>query len=241
MIITSVQNQLVKELKKMMRDKSLLFFDNPKLIAEAKNAGHEILYIIKSETYNGKTDYGGTLVEVSQNVFNSFSSTENSQGLVGVVKLNQRALTAPSGNFLVMDEIQDPGNAGTLIRSALGANFLDIYMLSSVKLTNEKLVRASMGAIFKTRIYETTKDEFLTQFKKWNKNLYVCDMNGKNIYNETFSYGTGIVVGNEGNGVSNELRAIANQSIKIPMLNGLESLNAGVSGSIIMYQIQNKN
>ena len=241
MIITSVQNQVVKELKKMMRDKSLLFFDNPKLIAEAKNAGHEILYIIKSETYNGKTDYGGTLVEVSQNVFNSFSSTENSQGLVGVVKLNKRALTAPSGNFLVMDEIQDPGNAGTLIRSALGANFLDIYMLSSVKLTNEKLVRASMGAIFKTRIYETTKDEFLTQFKKWNKNLYVCNMNGKNIYNETFSYGTGIVVGNEGNGVSNELRAIASQTIKIPMLNGLESLNAGVSGSIIMYQIQNKN
>ena len=222
-----------------MNDKSLAFLDNPKLITEAYDAGHEVLYIIKSELYEGKTDYGGSIIEVSKNVFKSISSTENSQGLIGVVKFNKRQLLMPSGNFLVMDEIQDPGNAGTLIRSALGANFVDIYMLNSVKTTNEKLVRASMGAIFKTRVYEITKQEFISNFKNWNKDLYVCDMNGKSIYDEPLPNGIGIVVGNEGNGVSSELRNIAKYSIKIPMHNGLESLNAGVSGSIIMYQIEN--
>ena len=224
-----------------MNDKSLVFLDNPKLILEAKNSGNDVLYLIKNELYEGKTDYGGETVEVSKNVFKTFSSTESSQGLIGVVKLNPKSIAAPIGNFLVMDEIQDPGNAGTLIRSALGANFLDIYMLDSVKITNDKLLRASMGAIFKTRIYQITKQEFISNFKSWNKDLYICDMNGNSIYNEQHKTNIGIVVGNEGNGVSTELRNIANYSIKIPMQNGLESLNAGVSGSIIMYQIQNSS
>ena len=241
MILTSTQNPKVKELKKLMNDKSLVFFDNPKLLDEAVNAGFEVKFVIKREGCTHKCDYGGEIIEVSENVFKQFTSTVTSQGIIGVAKLPKPKLIAPKGNFLVLDELQDPGNVGTLIRSALGANFLDIYLLNCVSLSNLKLIRSSMGAIFKTRIYEINKSDFINIFPTWNKTLYVCDMNGENLYQTQIDNQSGIVVGNEGNGVSDEISHIAQKTIKIPMQNGLESLNAGVSGSIIMYEISNKN
>ena len=232
-----MQNPKVKELKKLMTDKSLVFFDNPKLVEEAYMAGHQIIYLIKKEGYAGKTDYGGEVVELSSNVYKAFSSTQNSQGLIGVVKFSYPPLTKPKGNFLVLDGLQDPGNIGTLIRSALGANFLDIYLVNTAKANNEKVVRSTMGAIFKTRLYPCTKLEFITEFKKWNLPLLACDMDGENIYKTTFSKQLGIVIGNEGNGVSTEMFSLATKTISIPMKNNLESLNAAIAGAIVMYQI----
>ena len=237
MVIASTQNEKIKYLKKLMNDKSLVFFDNPKLVEEAFQAGHNILYIIKREDTPYKTDYGGEVVEVTQNIFNVFTNTQHSQGLIGVVRFKELPLNKPQGNFLVLDGLQDPGNVGTLIRSALGANFLDIYLLDSVKANNDKVVRASMGAIFKTKIYQTTRQEFISAFKNWNLKLLACDMNGANIFEYQTKYPVGVVVGNEGNGLSDEIKSIATDIVKIPMQNGLESLNAGVSGSIVMYQI----
>ncbi len=241
MILTSMQNEKVKMLKKLMADKSLVFFDNPKLIQEAYSAGHNILYIIKKEGYVGKTDYGGEVVEVTENVFNSFSTTVNSQGLIGVVKFKIEECQKPLGNFLVLDELQDPGNVGTLLRSALGANFLDIYLLDTVKVNNDKLIRSSMGAVFKLRIYQMRKTQFLEEYKSWHIPLLICDMNGEDIFKTNIACPVGIVVGNEGNGISKEMKSIATSVVKIPMHNNLESLNAGVSGSIIMYAIDNQN
>lgn len=241
MILTSMQNPKVKELKKLMADKSLVFFDNPKLVEEAFMAGHQILYLIKKEGYAGKTDYGGEVVELAKNVFKQFSTTQNSQGLIGVVKFTFKSLKKPSGNFLVLDGLQDPGNIGTLIRSALGANFLDIYLVDTARANNDKVVRSSMGAIFKTNLYPCTKSEFLSFVKMHNLTLLSCNMNGKNLYSVKIPKNVGVVVGNEGNGVSSEIQEIANLTISIPMQNGLESLNAGVSGSIAMYYIANNN
>ena len=236
-----MQNEKIKMLKKLMTDKSLVFFDNPKLVQEAFDAGHNILYVIKKEGYVGKTDYGGELFEVTENVFKAFSSTINSQGLIGVVKFKELPLQKPKTNFLVLDGLQDPGNVGTLLRSALGANFLDVYLLDSVKITNDKVVRSSMGALFKLRIYQTSKSEFLKNYQLWNLPLYVCDMNGQNLYTAKIKGQVGVVVGNEGNGISQEMRQISTNAIKIPMCNNLESLNAGVSGSVVMLYISNQN
>lgn len=235
-----MQNPKVKELKKLMTDKSLVFFDNPKLLDEAHCAGHQIIYLIKKEGTACKTDYGGEVIELSENVFKTFSTTQNSQGVIGVVKFAYAKIQKPSGNFLVLDGLQDPGNIGTLVRSALGANFLDIYMVETAKATNDKVIRSSMGAIFKTRLYSCTKLEFIQNYKLWNLPIYTLDMNGNNLYKTTFTNQVGIIVGNEGNGVSNELSEISTNTIKIPMQNNLESLNAGVAGSIVMYEIMQK-
>ena len=235
-----MQNPKVKELKKLMTDKSLVFFDNPKLVAEAYMAGHQIIYTIKKEGFSGKTDYGGEVIELSESVFKTFSSTLSSQGLIGVVKFNFKPLERPKGNFLVLDELQDPGNVGTLIRSALGANFLDIYLINTVKPNNDKVVRSSMGAVFKTNLYPCSKDEFISEFKKWNLPLAVCHMQGENLYKTTFPNQVGVLVGNEGNGVSEQMHKLSSKTISIPMQNNLESLNAGVSGSIVMFEINSQ-
>lgn len=241
MILASMQNEKVKMLKKLMADKSLVFFDNPKLVQEAFDAGHNILYVIKKEGYVGKTDYGGEVVEVAPNIFNHFSSTVTSQGLIGVVQFKQQPMQKPNGNFLVLDGLQDPGNVGTLLRSALGANFLDVYLLDCVKANNSKVVRSSMGAIFKLNIYQTSKQQFIEQYKTWGLPLYICNMQGNNLYTSKITMPAGVVVGNEGNGVSSQMLALATHNISIPMQNGLESLNAGVSGSIVMFYINNQN
>ena len=240
MIITSSQNEKIKEIKRLLTDKSHLFLDNPKVIEEAVNAGHTLEYIICNEKFSGKTDYGGELLVVSDNIFRTFSNTKTSQGIVGVIKYNSLSLQNPQSNYLVLDEVQDPGNVGTLLRSALGADFKEVYLVNSCRTTNDKVVRSSMGAVFKLKIYECEKKSFLTAFKNFKIPLYIADMNGKNIYTHKIHTPIGLVLGNEGNGVSSEFRKISKETLSIPMNSQLESLNVGVAGSVIMFQIKNK-
>ena len=238
-MITSVQNEKIKHLKRLLKDKSYMFLDNPKLITEAVKAGMSIEYTIFKESYAGKTDYGGEEILVSEEVFKGFSQTVTSQGLIGVVKFKSKELTVPKANFLVLDEIQDPGNVGTLLRSALGADFKDVYLLNCARVSSDKVIRSSMGAIFKLNIYESSKNEFLNICS----GLHMCfaDMFGENIYKTKLPSLVGVVVGNEGNGVSKELKEACSFSVSIPMANDLESLNASVAGSIIMYQIYSRS
>lgn len=238
-MISSVKNEFIKSLKKQIKDKELICLDNPKIIYEANDCGVEFLYILKRKDYNLKHAYSCEIVELTDNVFDALSTTEKSQGVLAITRLNTHSLKPPQGNFLVMDTIQDPGNVGTLIRSALGANFIDIYMIDCAKVNSDKVIRSSMGAIFKTRCYEISKENFIDNFKSWNKSMYTCDMNGNDIYKTKFALNSGIVVGNEGQGVSDEIARLCTSTIAIPMKNQLESLNAGVSGSIIMYQMAN--
>lgn len=239
MLITSTKNELIKSIKKQILDKQVVCLDNPKIIYEAFSYGVEFLYVFKKEDYALRQSFDCQTITLSDNVFDSLASTKTSQGLLAIVKINSHSLKPPQGDFLVLDTIQDPGNVGTLIRSARGSNFLDIYLLDSAKLNNDKVIRSSMGAVFKTRCYELSKEEFVSNFAKWNKSLYTCDMSGDSIYSIRFETNIGIVVGNEGQGVSKQIQDLCTKSLSIPMQNDLESLNAGVSGSIIMYQIAN--
>lgn len=236
MIISSTKNEKIKQIKKLMSEKDIIVLDNPKLINEALSVGNQLIEVVREENSKNKITENDILV--TENVFNHFTNTITSQGVIALVKLKQKEVLSPKGNFLILDRVQDPGNVGTLIRSAVGAGFLDIYLINCARVNNPKTIRSTMGAIFKANFYEVNQ-EFLNTLKIWNKPIYVADMDGSDIYNMSFEDNCGIVVGNEGKGVSQELEQIANLKIKIPMLNGLESLNAGVSGSIIMYQIAN--
>lgn len=249
MLITSTSNEKIKFLKKIMNKKGYLFLDSPKLIEEAIKSNFVIKYFIteekKQEKFKQIFDYvskcKSEIIEVSERVFKSFTNTIWSQGIIGITQIEERIFSPPSGNYLVLDELQDPGNVGTLIRSALGAGFEDIYLLNCASVSNEKVVRSTMGAIFKTRFYELSREEFIEKFKFFeNKNLLIADMDGKNIFKTKIQTPCGVVIGNEGNGVSKEIRALAKEKITIPMNEGLESLNAGVAGSIIMFNIYNQ-
>ena len=146
----------------------------------------------------------------------------------------------PKTNFLVLDGLQDPGNVGTLIRSAFACGFEYIFLVDSVRKENDKLIRSSVGAVFDSKVYQMTREDFCDMAKKENFDLIMCDMNGQNIFETDITKQVGVVVGNEGQGVSDEIANLCNMTVKIPMKQGIESLNAGVSGSIIMYEINKK-
>ncbi len=239
MVITSTSNSQVKEIKKLKKEKGFLFLDNPKLIEEAILAGEEIEVVVFEEN---KEEKFASLAKskniiVSSEVFKMLSSAEKSQGALAIVRTRKRPFKPPSGNFLVLDEVQDPGNVGTLVRSALAFEFNDIYLINCASVSNEKVVRSTMGAIFKTRVYELSREEFVSNFK--GMNLYCGEMNGEDISKAQLKFPVGIIVGNEGNGVSNELKKLS-KSVAIKMNKGIESLNAGVAGSILMFKIKEK-
>lgn len=241
--ILSTQNQIIKDLKKQKQhSRSLLFLDNPKTINDAISCGFQpkIVLITSLEKLADLQDYEdacGEVIKTSQQVIKLFSSTVTPQGIVGVFEMKTQQPHLPKNNFLVLDGLQDAGNIGTLLRSALGANFKDIFLVDCTALNNDKIVRSSMSAILRLNVFEMSRTEFV-KFAKENKlNLMIAEMNGENVYKAKFDKNIGVVVGNEGNGVSKELKSLAKAKCSIPMANNLESLNAGVAGSIIMFQI----
>lgn len=225
-------------LKKQKREnKSLLFLDNVKIIKDAiKNNSIKIDCILTSLD-SLPFDFSGKIFKTDDKTIEQLSDTKTPQKVLCVAYYTQDVVVAPKTNFLVLDGLQDPGNVGTLIRSAFASGFSFVYLVDSVKKSNAKLIRSSVGAVFDSKVFELPREEFVAFSQKNNLNLLKCDMNGENIFNFKTDKQVGVVIGNEGQGVSKEISNLCKQSVKIPMMPGIESLNAGVSGSIIMYQI----
>ena len=232
---------LIKDLKKQKQSSSLLFLDNYKIIKDAIKDGLVPKYIlIEDESLNTFSNVC-PIYKVDRKTIEQLSDTKTPQKVVCVIDYTQHIVEKPKTNFLVLDRIQDPGNAGTLIRTAYACGFEYVYMIDSVKPTNSKLVRSTVGAIFKTKIIALSSKEFFKLAKEWKLNLLVADMDGENIFNFSTNDKVGVVIGNEGQGVCDEIIELASHKVKIPMKEGIESLNASVSGAVIMYQIAKDN
>lgn len=232
---------LIKETKKQIREnRHLLFLDNPKIIKDSLSSTNFKPIIAFTNSEDKIINLPCKTYLVSDKVIESLADVKTPQGVCVMVEYIQDVAIKPETNFLVLDQIQDPGNAGTLIRTAKATGFDTVIMLDSVKVTNPKLVRSTVGAVFGVKIYEMNRKEFIQKANEWKIPLLMADMNGQNLFETQIDKQVGVVIGNEGNGVSDEIASLCSLSIKIPMKEGIESLNAGVSGSIIMYQI-NKN
>lgn len=232
----------ILDLKKQKREnKALLFLDNVKIIKDAiANKTIKVESMLTSlETL--PFDYDGEVYKVDQKIIEQFSDTKTPQKVLCIAYLTQYIVKKPKTNFLVLDGLQDPGNVGTLIRTAKASGFDTIFLVDSVRKENSKLIRSSVGAVFDSQVYQVTKQQFLDMAKKFNFRLICCDMEGENIFNFVADEKIGVVVGNEGNGVSEEISSICYKTVRIPMMSGIESLNAGVSGSIIMYEINKRS
>jgi len=145
-----------------------------------------------------------------------------------------------NGNVIILDNLQDPGNLGTIIRSAVAFNF-DTIVLSdnSVDLYNPKVIRASEGMIFNINIKRCNLKEFIPTLKN-DYTLITTDVNGgKDIRNIKYQ-NIALVIGNEGNGVSQEIADLCGEKVYIKMNNNCESLNAGVCASILMYEVSHE-
>lgn len=234
---------LIKEIKKQKREKpNLLFLDNPKIIKDAVNAGHKIqLVLINDESKMLKGIKEDIQFLTEERVIESLSEVKTPQGVCVMIEYIPNVVKLPKSNFLVLDGLQDPGNVGTLIRTALASGFNDVYLINSVNETNPKMIRSSAGAVFNINLYSLSREEFINLAKINNFNLIKTDTRGQNIFEFHTKNQVGVVIGNEGNGVSKEISDICSYKVSIPMKEGIESLNAGVSGAIIMYLINKDN
>ena len=247
--IFSKQNQKIKELKKQkQKNRFLLFLDNQKSIKDAQKFGlcPKVCLVDKEKLANfdllvkNLENQGVEVIATSAEIIKDFATTQTPQGIVCAFDFLPKAPTLPKGNFLVLDGLQDAGNVGTLLRSALGANFCDVFLVECASLSNPKLVRSTMASMFALNLVEISRADFAKFAKANNLPLIRADMNGESVFDFAPQGQIGLVVGSEGHGVSPELAALCKKTVSIPMANNLESLNAGVAGSIIMFEINGR-
>ena len=234
MNIESLNNERVKRWQKLKEKKyrddvNLFVIEGDHLITEAKKAGiiKEIITIDKNE----KADY-----YVTPQIMKKISSQKSpSKSIAICYKLEKHEI---GNKILCLDNIQDPGNLGTIIRSAVAFSF-DTIILSqdTVDLYNDKVIRSCEGMIFHINIIRKNLESFLIENNN-QYNILITDVSkGENIRMLNLKQKIILVIGNEGNGVNENLKKFAHYFIKISMNSNCESLNAGVAASILMHEI----
>lgn len=234
MILTSKNNPLVKETaalkeKKTRRELGLFLVEGSKMTAECQKSGLEIERIFLSESYLG--DLEG--VRVSDEVFKYLSDEKTPQGVLCRVKIPNRKLVPPTGSCLFLDGVADPGNMGAIIRTANAAGYRQLYLADCTDPYSPKSVRASMSGVFFTELFIGSRAEILSVLG--DTPLIAADMDGVNAFSYTPPEKFALVIGNEANGISDEVFARARDRVRIPMESTQESLNAAVSAGVLMY------
>lgn len=238
MELTSVNNDKVKcwqKLKeKKYRDLEKLFLvEDYHLVKEAIKKGivKEIITINKEDVFNIDTYY------VTDKIMKLISSQVTGAKVIAVCHMLPEKEV--NGNIIVLDKLQDPGNLGTIIRSAVAFNFGAVVLSDdSVDIYNPKVVRASEGMIFHINIIRTNLIKFLNNLDKAYIKITTDVNDGKNIKEININK-CAIIIGNEGNGVSEEVKSISDEKVYINMTDNCESLNAAVCASILMYEVNN--
>ena len=240
MIITSKNNPLIKETaslkeKKGRRALGLFLVEGWKMAEECLKSGLEIERVFVSLSYPRELPFESSLtVTVSDEVFRFLSDEKTPQGVLCRVKLPKKGLQAPTGKCLLLDGVSDPGNMGTIIRTANAAGFEEIYLTDDcTDPYSPKSVRASMSGVFFTRLYFGSREEIINALK--GTPILTADMDGENLFRFTPPSRYALAIGNEANGVSLEVREAAYKTVAIPMKSTQESLNAAVSAGIAMY------
>lgn len=177
-------------------------------------------------------------------LFDKLSQTENGRNIIAVVEMREQGDSFPvsagrSHNAVILDRLQDPGNIGTIIRTADGAGFGAVIVLKgTADIYSPKVVRAAAGSLFRIPIMEAeTPAELKEILDSMELRLVVTDMAGETAYwDEDISTGIGLVVGNEGSGVSEELKSMADTLVSLPMCGEIDSLNASVAAAVVMYE-----
>ena len=253
-VITSKDNELVKHIRKLKdkkyRDESNEFIiEGTNLIEEAVKEKAKIKKVIICEdttkTYEMPTNIRLEIAKyeciyVSEKIFNLITQVTNPQGIMAIVekKAKEDEIDYTQDLIVMLDDIQDPGNLGTILRTIDSIGLKQIIVSKeTADAFNPKVVRSTMGAIFRIKIIESENlIDTIKNIKKHHFKLIVTSLQTDNtIYDINYNKKI-IVIGNEGNGVSKEIQDMADEKIKIPMLGKTESLNASVATGIVLYE-----
>lgn len=253
MLITSKDNKVVKDIKKLKEKKArnnLFVVEGFKMIDEAIKEKQKIDLIVMNENFKDDKDFNRVNellkkhniknIEVTNSIFKTLTDVVTPQGVLAIVNKNdiENDIDYSQEYFLVLDEIQDPGNLGTIIRTADAAGIKQIIVSkNTVDCYSSKVIRSTMGSIFRIKIIEVDNlVEELKTLQKKNVKIVVTSLDAnKSIYEINYNR-TAVVIGNEANGVSKEVQKVADEKVKIPMLGKSESLNAGIAAGIMMYE-----
>lgn len=242
--ITSTKSETIKRLKRLMTKKGRqesgqFLVEGEHLVDEAIRAGR-LVQLIVGESYTPKRSWRldqMPVLELSDHVADILSETEKTQGVFAVV--NMSPVERKMKHVLVLDRIQDPGNLGTMIRTADAAGF-DTVLLGkgTVDPYNAKAVRATQGSLFHVNVRTVDLLETLPELKSDGLHVYGTALEKAKSYDQIdFGDRVALVIGNEAQGVHADVLALCDTRVHIPMLGDAESLNAAVAAGILMYRI----
>jgi TrmH family RNA methyltransferase len=248
-IITSESNSVVKLARKLCdkrgRDKTGAFLiEGVNLLAEARGSGARITHILLrgSADFPRRDAYADIeTVILADGLFDEIADTGTPQGVMAIVQKPETGSVAEGRSFVVLDRLQDPGNVGSIIRSADAAGLDGVIAVSgTADVFSPKVVRAAAGAIFRIPVHFMPDGETaLNTLKARGIRSVACSMTGERVYSEaTLSGAVAIIVGNEGGGLSEQFLLGADERVYIPMRQGSESLNASVAAAVVMFDKQ---
>ncbi|MFL0247923.1 TrmH family RNA methyltransferase [Candidatus Clostridium stratigraminis] len=251
-LIQSKDNITIKEVKKLKEKRhrtlnSKFLVEGFRFTKEALKSSFNVSEIFinenslnKWEEYNIESMLTNStkVYIVKETIFRQLSDTESPQGVIAVVNKIKVPVVKKEGIFVLADRIQDPGNLGTIIRSAHAAGALGVIVTKgTVDIYNEKTLRSTMGSIFNIPVIEDENLNFTKALKESNYKVIVSSLeDSTDFYMVNLNQNLIIAVGNEGSGISDEVYQIGDIKVKIPMPGGAESLNAAVAASVMLFE-----
>lgn len=256
-MITSTSNPRVRQIvlwqekAKKRREDNVFLAEGIKMLREAPKDWIKEVYLTEEVLQRLRKEDGEVLAKIentgyellSDEVMKKVSDTQTPQG--ALVVLNRPSYTLEDivgngeGTFVVLENLQDPGNLGTIIRTGEGAGIRGVIMSQdTVDIYNPKTIRATMGSVYRVPfIYVETLSNSICYLKEKGVRTYAAHLKGKKQYYE-FSYtgGTAFLIGNEGNGLKKETADLTDEYLRIPMEGQVESLNAAIAATILMYE-----
>ncbi len=251
-MITSAQNPKLKLARALMgrpkerRDANAFVAEGVRLVEEALAANWPFRFVLAGETLSergellvGSLESHGIDVErISDPLLNSVSETETSQGIIAVLDHAQLPIPQSPDFILVLDQIRDPGNLGTLLRTAAAAGVQAVLLPpETTDAFAPKVVRAGMGAHFRMPARAMAWGEIRHIVETARLEVLLADMDGASCWQIDLRAPLALIVGGEAEGASPEARKLAHDKISIPMPGGIESLNAAIAGAILLFEV----
>jgi len=254
-VISSTSNAQVKNLNLLQKktkartEQGVFVIEGLKMFEEAKNGNILQKTYVSESFYQQKSHENSNYFQdidfevITDSIFQDITETKTPQGIMGIVKRPQYnvedMLKDPKACLLILEDVRDPGNLGTMLRTAEGAGITGvIFNPSTVDIFNPKVIRATMGSLYRVPFYQAEDFyETLYRIKENGITLFAAHLQGMAYDTEgCFKKKCAFMIGNEANGLSERASAMADELIKIPMCGKLESLNAAVAAAILMYE-----
>ncbi|MBR6643394.1 MAG: RNA methyltransferase [Lachnospiraceae bacterium] len=252
-MITSTSNVQIKQIIALMKkskerkEQKAFVIEGRKMFEEICQDTSRIVRAYFSESYvkDMYTDRELPKIPheiVADSVFDAMAETVTPQGVLAVVKMPEYSLdemVAGAGTLVLLENLRDPGNLGTIIRTAEAAGVSGVILSKeSVDIYNPKVIRSTMGAVYRVPfLYAEDFMELLERLKEQNVRLLAAHLKGQKTFDKAdYSGKVGILIGNEANGLSDEVAELAEEKVLIPMAGCVESLNAAVAAALLMYE-----